>query len=259
MATNIRKLKRFDLLEVLLIAAFVGASTWVVKPQYEINKSQSEALSFAKRYGPNRHSEYEEEWLIRDFFRDKRDGVFLDVGANHYRTFSNTYYLETELGWSGIAVEPLRQFEADYIKHRPRTRFRAFFVSDASNQEAKIYLGRNPLVTSGDKTFTERYGVDTKEITAATITLNDLLDHEHVNTIDFLTMDIELSEPKALSGFDVERFQPSLACIEAHPEVRQQILDYFARHHYVVVGRYLRADPQNLYFMPQQDTLPAIQ
>jgi len=35
-----------------------------------------------------------------------------------------------------------------------------------------------------------------------------------------------------------------------HPDVRQQILDYFARHAYVMVGRYLRVDVQNLYFTP---------
>jgi hypothetical protein len=63
-------------------------------------------------------------------------------------------------------------------------------------------------------------------------------------------MDIELSEPKALAGFDVDRFKPALVCIEAHPEVRQQILDYFTRHRYVLVGRYLRADSKNLYFQP---------
>ena len=32
--------------------------------------------------------------------------------------------------------------------------------------------------------------------------------------------------------------------------MRQQILDYFARHRYVVVGQYLRVDTQNLYFEP---------
>ena len=71
-----------------------------------------------------------------------------------------------------------------------------------------------------------------------------------VTAVDFLTIDIELWEPKALAGFDVERFKPALVCIEAHPQVRQQILDYFALHSYTVVGRYLRADAQNLYFMP---------
>jgi hypothetical protein len=64
-------------------------------------------------------------------------------------------------------------------------------------------------------------------------------------------MDIELSEPKALAGFDIRRFKPQLVCIEAHPEVRQQILDYFAANRYVIIGKYLRADDKNLYFMPQ--------
>ena len=64
-------------------------------------------------------------------------------------------------------------------------------------------------------------------------------------------MDIELWEPKALAGFDIDRFRPSLVCVEAHPEVRQQILDYFAAHGYAIVGKYLRADTQNLYFTPR--------
>ncbi|HEX2457475.1 MAG TPA: FkbM family methyltransferase, partial [Vicinamibacterales bacterium] len=140
-------------------------------------------------------------------------------------------------------------FEAGYVTHRPRTRFRPFFVSDQSNTNAKIYLlATSSLVTSADKDFTARYGKDAKEVTAPTITLTDLLDSEHVASVDFMTIDIELWEPKALAGFDIERFKPTLVCVEAHPEVRQQILDYFAQHHYVVVGKYLRADAQNLYF-----------
>ena len=39
-----------------------------------------------------------------------------------------------------------------------------------------------------------------------------------------------------LAGFDIARFKPALVCIEAHPEVRQAILDYFAARHYVLIG-----------------------
>jgi FkbM family methyltransferase len=164
---------------------------------------------------------------------------------------SNTYYLETVLGWSGLAIEPLKQFEADYLKYRPRTRFVPFFVSDESNQHAKMFLNqKNPLVTSSDKSFTERWGSDVEEVNVPTITLDDLLQAEHVMKIDFMSMDIELAEPKALAGFDIERVRPRLVCIEAHPEVRQQILNYFAHHDYVVAGKYLRADTQNLWFTP---------
>ena len=84
-----------------------------------------------------------------------------------------------------------------------------------------------------------------------TITLNDLLDSEKVQHVDYMSIDIELWEPKALAGFDIERFQPKLVCIEAHQQVRQQILDYFRRHHYMIVGKYLRADVTNLYFAPE--------
>jgi hypothetical protein len=32
--------------------------------------------------------------------------------------------------------------------------------------------------------------------------------------------------------------------------VRQQILDYFTRHGYVLIGKYLWVDRENLYFTP---------
>jgi FkbM family methyltransferase len=210
---------------------------------------ESDALK--AKYGPHRNSYSEEEWCIRDFFNDRRDGFFVDVGANDYKVTSNTYYLDTVLNWKGIAIEPQKQFEADYVKYRPRTKFVSFFVSDASNQLAKMYLvNKSSLIASGSRDFTEKVGEKAKEIEVPTITLNDLLDSEGVKKIDFMSIDIELWEPKALAGFDVERFRPELICIEAHPQVRQQIIDYFARHHYVVVGKYLRADVNNLYFTP---------
>lgn len=251
---------RFDLVEVAMLCLFValGAGVFFSDPEraarYAHLKLAPDAEPLRAKYGPDRYSQFAEEWIIRDFFQDRRGGVFLDVGANHYQKFSTTYYLERHLGWSGIAVEPLREFEADYRAHRPNTRFMPFFVSDASNQAARMYvLDRDKLVTSGEKQFTERYvraGENPKEVVAPTITLNDLLTSERVTAIDFLSMDIELWEPKALAGFDIAKYRPALVCIETHDEVRQQIFDYFARHGYVVVGKYLHADDHNVYFAP---------
>jgi FkbM family methyltransferase len=251
--------RRLDLVEVALLSVLMvsaGVAAGYSHATGRMNASTLAALSAESRalahaYGPETNSQYEEEWIVRDFFKDKREGVFVDVGANDYQHFSNTYYLEKVLGWSGVAVEPLRQFEAGYIAHRPRTRFRAFFVSDASNDVAKMYfLKNNTLVTSADKAFTARSGNDAQEVTAPTITLDDLLAAEQIEQFDFLSMDVELHEPQALAGFDVQRFKPALVCIEAQPEVRQQILDYFTQRGYVLVGKYLRADTQNLYFTP---------
>jgi FkbM family methyltransferase len=212
---------------------------------------------FEAKYGPSRYSEHAEEWIIRDFFGDQRGGTFVDVGSYHYRTFSNTYFLEQTLGWSGIAIDAQEEFAADYATHRPRTKFFSFFVSDRSDAMESLFVPRlNKLVASSSKDFSDRYDPSGRERKVRTITLNDLLDKNGTTKIDFVSMDIELAEPKALAGFDIERFKPRLVVVEAHADIRQQLLNYFADHGYRVVGRYLRADPDNLWFAPSAATIP---
>ena len=41
-----------------------------------------------------------------EFFNNKRDGYFIELGATNGITLSNTYYLEKELDWKGICIEP---------------------------------------------------------------------------------------------------------------------------------------------------------
>ena len=221
-----------------------------------VRGSNAEYEWFKAKYGPSRNSEHAEEWIIRDFFHDRRDGMFVDVGSYDYRRFSNTYYLDQTLGWSGVAVDAQEEFAADYAKYRPRTKFFSYFVSDRSDVVESLFVPRlNNLVASSNKDFAER-DESSGERKVHTITLNDLLRRTQISKVDFMSMDIELAEPKALAGFDIERFAPRLVVVEAHPEVRQRLLDYFAQHRYRVVGRYLRADPDNLWFARPDADLP---
>jgi FkbM family methyltransferase len=215
--------------------------------------AMAEASELRAKYGPDKSSRNYEEWIIRDYFQDRRDGVFLDVGANHYRDENNTYFLETRLGWSGIAVEALEEFGPDYARHRPRTRYVAMFASDVADSTVQFFVAdnRQHLVSSSTSEFVRAEGAKGAARTVPTTTLNAVLDQAGIGRLTFLSMDIELAEPKALAGFDIERFQPELVCIEAHADVRQQILDYFAEHDYVLVGKYLRMDPLNIYFRPR--------
>lgn len=258
---TVRLRRRTVLLAAAAIAAALAALGWygarfrgaVAAAPESRNPVQSsvELEYFRTRYGPQHNTEREEEWLIRDYFQDRRGGVFVDVGANHYRSASKTYYLETQLGWSGIAIEPQRDFADGWARNRPRSRFLPFFVSDVSNATARLYvIHRMSSVASSDRAFVERFGTPDEVQEVPTITLDDLLDAERITKIDFLSMDIELHEPRALKGFDIQRFKPSLVCVEALLPVRQQILDYFAGNGYVIVGKYIWVDLENLYFAP---------
>jgi len=241
---------------VLVAAAALGGYALAVK-QLErqmgapaANPSDDDELRpMREAYGPDRNSEHSEEWIVRDFFGDARDGVFVEVGANHHQRFSNTYYLETTLGWSGVALEPQTKFAEGYARFRPKTTFVPLFVSDVSNRTATLYVTANDLVASSSKEFSEAYGPVTATV-ATTTTLDDVLDRLKVTHIDFLSIDIELAEPQALAGFSIERFRPRLVAVEAHPPIRQQLLDYFAEHRYSMVGKYWRVDSENFWFVP---------
>lgn len=249
----------FDSLETTAICVIVGAIAAAVM-HWAIRRELAEYEFFArpgvleaeplKRYGPTRWSRNYEEWIIRDYFQDKRDGVFIDVGANHFRDENNTYFLETALGWSGVAIDALAEFGKDYVKHRPRTKFVAMFASNTEDAVIEFFAADNHLVSSANSDFVRRENATGTARRVPTTTLDAVLRKAGVTKVNFLSMDIELSEPKALAGFDIDRYRPELVCIEAHPEVRQEVLDYFAEHDYVLVGKYLRADPLNLYFRP---------
>lgn len=238
---------RFDAVELVLVAgtAVLVMLWWSTGPRLHW-----EAETLAARFGPNRNSQFAEEWIIRDFFGDKRGGLFVDIGAGRHQTHSNTYYLETVLGWHGIAVDAQSEFAADYAKHRPRTQFFSFFVADSTGERATLWLSEpRSGLASGTKFQAEQLAPVTSTA-VRTIRLDDLLDGLGIQAFDLLSMDIELAEPSALAGFTIDRFRPTLVCIEAHPPTRQAVLDYFSEHGYALVGKYLRADEWNLYFTP---------
>ena len=234
-----------------MLGYVVGAYRMEYRLRPYFSRGNSELQALATRYGSTRNSRYGEEWIVRDFFEDRRGGVFVDVGANHYQRDSNSYYLESQLGWSGLAIEPQTKFAADYRARRPLTTFVPLFVSDVSDRQATLYVPSNDLIASFDKHFAETESRSSADaVSAQTMTLDDILDRHGIRAVDFLSIDIELHEPQALKGFSIERFRPRLVGVEAHAPVRQQILDYFANHGYVVVGKYLRADSENLWFAP---------
>lgn len=196
-----------------------------------------------------RYSTFDEELIIRDFFQDRRDGFYLDVGCAWPVFASNTYYLEKHLGWTGIGVDALADYASAWKEKRPRSKFFSYLVSDRSGSGEAFYKSTNPGLSSTNpvaatgKAFGEELGKE--EIQVPSITLNELLDREGVEKIDMLSMDIEGHEPKALAGFDIERFSPELVVIEGGQGVVQA---YFERHGYEVIERYIPFDTVNRYF-----------
>ena len=199
------------------------------------------------------YSQYDEELIIRDFFQDRKGGFFLDVGCAFPVRYSTTYYLEKHLGWAGFGVDALPDYAEAWKQKRPNASYFNFLVSDHSGTMESFYrsLARPLSSTQKDRVIMKRT-LGQKEIQVPTITLDKLLGDNGITKIDFLSMDIEESEPAALRGFDIERFQPELVCIEASASIQTEITEYFENHGYERIDRYLERDPVNWYYTPKK-------
>lgn len=200
-----------------------------------------------------RYSVFDEELIIRDFFQDRKNGFFLDVGCAWPVAGNNTYYLERHLGWKGIAVDALEDYGPAWSEKRPGSRFFSYLVTDHSGTSDIFFKSPDSGLSSTDRNMAsgKMFGEDMEpeEVSIPTITLSDLLDREGVAKIDLLAMDIEGHEPRALAGFDIDRFQPELVVIEGGTGA---VAAYFAEHGYALIERYLPFDSVNRYFERKQ-------
>lgn len=218
-------------------------------PEPETIRKYREELQ--AKLGKKLYSYHDEETLIRDFFQDERDGFFVDVGTSHYEQLSNTYYLEKNLGWSGVGIDAQEKYAADYRRYRPRTKFLVYFVGDreSSGKQIEFFVDlENEFASSAIDAAIVR---PSKKVMVPSITLDELLDREGVKKVDFLSMDIEDSEPGALAGFSLARWKPRLLCVEMHTRVKQQVLRHFKANGYVPLSSYAQLDWLNGYFVPE--------
>jgi len=190
-----------------------------------------------------------EELILRDVFQDHMNGVFVDIGCAWAERGSTSCYLERRLGWSGLAVDALTKYQNAWSKHRQRSKFCNYAISDRAEEEVTFYEHASSGVSSLDRESTALYGSEEQisPITVEKITLNQLLADNDINQFDHLTLDIEGEELNALNGFDIQTYRPKLCCVE---NATGDVLAYFTRHGYQILEQYKKIDKINSYFSP---------
>jgi hypothetical protein len=86
------------------------------------------------------YSQTFQDMFVLTMLKGKRDGYFLEIGANHPVEINNTYLLETVFGWRGISIDIEKQYET---LHREAKRTNTFITGDALKIDYKRVLGEN--------------------------------------------------------------------------------------------------------------------
>ena len=69
--------------------------------------------------GYSSYSQFGEDAVLQELFKDMRVGRYVDVGAHHPYRYSNTYLL-FQNGWSGVNIDPNPDTILDFNKARPQ-------------------------------------------------------------------------------------------------------------------------------------------
>ena len=159
-----------------------------------------------------------EDTAVLDYFKDKKNGFYVDVGCYHPIHRNNTYLLNKE-NWNGINIDT-SQFSIDLFNHlRPNDLNYNCAISN-KNEIIKLFYQKELSqlsTTERDQAETVFQGnIKEKEVQA--FTLDEILKRDKYKNskIDFLDIDVEGADLKVLEGLSFDKFKPELVCVEIH-------------------------------------------
>lgn len=163
----------------------------------------------------------QDEFIYNSFFKNKKDGFFVDIGASDPVEGSNTLFFE-ELGWNGILVEP-NKFDVEKLRQKRKSPVENVAIYNKSGNSEFLALTGYTKVLSGllteqdprhlnrIKSEIAQFGGEAEIINVETITFGDLLDKHNQTKIDYLSIDTEGSEFSILESIDYDKF--NITCI----------------------------------------------
>jgi FkbM family methyltransferase len=157
----------------------------------------------------------EDIFLYENYFKNKRNGVYIELGALDGNLYSNTKFFEDYLNWKGILIEPnLYQFQS-LKENRPNNflfnnlisnskeelKFRYFLKGHAAVSGVEDTLSQHHMDEYFDR-YNENNYLPQNSIYMKPKTLTEIVKSTYFNHIDFLSLDVEGHEYEVLQSWD---------------------------------------------------------
>ena len=163
------------------------------------------------------YSMFGEDLVISKIFKNKKKGIYVDVGCYHPIEGSNTYLLFKK-GWNGINID-LNKTSIDlFDKARSGDLNLNLAISNKSKKIKYYFRKKINMLNTINQNFAKNYflkGFKTSYIQSQT--LNFILKKfKYSQKIDFLNLDIEGNEINALKSLNFKKYEPKVICVEIH-------------------------------------------
>jgi hypothetical protein len=154
------------------------------------------------------------------FFRNKKKGIYIDVGCHHPFLNNNTYLLYKR-GWLGINID-LDFSSIDMFNYFRKLDLNVHAAISDKEIETDLYFYHN---RSAINTLSVDSGSGSKEVKKIkTRTLNSIIENSKFkdNEIDYLSVDVEGHEFNVIKAFNLEKYKPKLIILELiNPKIKE--------------------------------------
>ena len=162
----------------------------------------------------SQYSQWGEDLFINEFFKDKIDGIYLDIGCFHPVMYSNTCLLYRK-GWRGINID-INPTSIDLFNIlRPKDINLCTTISETKETFEIYYDDPFSPVNTLDRQFYENLENKTnknkKKLFVESKSMNEILNISKIDkSIDFINLDVEGMDYKILKNINLNQLKPKL-------------------------------------------------
>ena len=196
------------------------------------------------------YSQEGEDIILSEFFPNKTDGFYVDVGAHHPMRFSNTHMFYKK-GWRGINIDAMPGSMKAFERKRPRDINLEIGVSGKEG-EMTFYMFDDPALNgfsmeiSKDRDKNSNFEI-IEERKIKTYPLSKILNKylPKDQKIDFMSIDVEGLDMMVLESNDWKRYSPRYLLVECIGDTVEDIMQdkiyrFLSKKGYKIVGKTYR-------------------
>ena len=157
-----------------------------------------------KRY---HYADNGEDIIIQGLFNHKKNGFYIDVGCYHPVRASLTHLLYKK-GWKGVNIDISKDTINLFNIARPNDKNINIGIADKEGED--FYYQSSHINQANSFKFYE----NVKKVKVQITTLDNIIKNLGIEKIDFLNIDVEYRDFKALQGLNLNNVRPSLIAIE---------------------------------------------
>jgi FkbM family methyltransferase len=188
----------------------------------------------------------EDAFLNTTIFKNKKNGVYIELGALDGVLYSNTKFFEDSLQWKGILIEPHPEKYKLLQRNRPNNfLFNKLVSCHTDPLEFRYFVDFHAAVSGVENTMppshfdyffdnkTNRF-LPQKKMFIKPVTLTEIVKETQITHVDLLSLDVEGHEYEVLTSWDFS-IPIDIILIEtlgAQPEKDEMCRQILIQHNY---------------------------